>query len=321
MIKALAILAAFFAASAALAHESRPLAVFIAERADGRVDLRWRAPPSIDDANAPRVVLDAPCTAISPAESSRLSGSALYRCPAGAAIRLSVEYPLYNPSVSTLIRYGARDPTTTILSPGEARWTALRAEEAGGAGVAGAYFLLGVEHIVAGIDHVLFLAGLLLLARTPMRVLVTATGFTIAHSATLALVALDLVRVSVPAVEAAIALSIVFVAAEIARGDQTTIAFRRPALVALAFGLLHGAGFASALGEIGLPPSAKAPALLFFNIGVEAGQIMLIGAAFLAVRIAKLTLRPPWKSIERLAAYAIGVPAAYWTIERVLAAA
>jgi hypothetical protein len=162
----------------------------------------------------------------------------------------------------------------------------------------------------------------LVLARTPRRVLLTATGFTIAHSLTLALVALDVVRVSIPAVETLIAFSIVFVASEIARGEKATLSWRRPIIVAMTFGLLHGAGFAAALAEIGLPQTEKPAALLFFNLGVEAGQVMLAIAAFAAFwlgrraldasRLAPLTA----PAFERLAGYALGIVSAYWFIER-----
>ncbi|NWG92876.1 MAG: HupE/UreJ family protein, partial [Parvularculaceae bacterium] len=149
-------------------------------------------------------------------------------------------------------------------------------------------------------------------------------GFTIAHSVTLALVALGLLRVSVPAVEAVIALSIVFLATEIARGDKTTLAWRRPVLVASAFGLAHGAGFAAALGEVGLPKTETLGALLFFNLGVEAGQVAIIAAVFAmlfavrrAVPIIAALLR--LGLFRRAGGYALGVVSGYWFIERAAA--
>ncbi len=205
---------------------------------------------------------------------------------------------------------------TAILKPDETSW--VLPEPQSFAGVARSYFIIGVEHIAFGVDHLLFLAGLLFIAGTFHRAIVTATGFTLAHSLTLALVALDVIRVSVPAVEAVIALSIVFLAAEIARGDRTTIAWRHPAFVASAFGLIHGAGFAAALSEIGLPAGEKVSALLFFNLGVEAGQIAIILGVFGALAAASRYLQAPARgaAFARPLGYALGVVAAFWFIER-----
>ena len=142
------------------------------------------------------------------------------------------------------------------------------------------YLVLGVEHILLGIDHLLFVLALLLVVKGAGRVVATVTAFTVAHSITLAAATLGLVRVPGPPVEAVIALSIVFVAAEIVHGAQGRpgLTARWPWLVAFTFGLLHGFGFAGALGEIGLPQNAIPLALFFFNVGVELGQLLFVAA-------------------------------------------
>jgi hydrogenase/urease accessory protein HupE len=311
-------------ASAAQAHDSRPLAIVIEERAEGRGAYRWTAPGSIAPENRPAVVVGG-CKEIGRAIAAAdgLSGYGTFECAPGLeGLALGIDYPSANPSISTLVRLTRADGEviTDVLGPDIQEWQAPPTATFGG--VAKSYVILGVKHILIGIDHVLFLFGLLLLARTPARVLVTVTGFTVAHSITLALVALDLVRVSVPAVETLIALSIVFVAAELARGDRQSLAARQPVLIASCFGLLHGAGFASVLGEIGLPQTEKVAALLFFNVGVEAGQVLLIAGAFAAAAALRVFRRlAPGAplvptGIERLAAYGLGGVSAFWFFGR-----
>ncbi len=322
----LALLAAaffIFPCAPANAHESRPLFIDIAEHDGGRVSLRAVAPASVDVANLPKISLGAPCSTIAERRRALRTLEADYACPAIAGTTLSIVWPAFNPSVTTLIRarFKDGDSRTAVLPPDQSEW-ALPAPHFF-SGVARSYFVIGIEHILFGIDHLLFLAGLLVLAGTFRRAGVTATGFTLAHSLTLALVALDVIRVSVPAVEAVIALSILFLAAEIARANRSTLAWRRPALVASAFGLVHGAGFAAALSEIGLPATEKTAALLFFNLGVEAGQIAIILSVFAALFTARRAmLFPPAKMTERILrafTYALGAIAAFWFVERTAA--
>ena len=315
-------LAAFLApfvllAAPAFAHDTRPLFVEIAAD-DGVVSLRSVTPRSVDAENAPAVRLAAPCELVAERRRGVRTIEANYRCESLAGVRLEIEWPAFNPSLTTIMRaeLGDGEMRTAILEPDETSWAL--PEPQSFAGLARSYFVIGVEHIFFGADHLFFLAGLLFIAGTFRRAIVTATGFTLAHSLTLALVALDIVRVSVPAVEAAIALSIVFLAAEIARGNRTTIAWRRPALVAGVFGLVHGAGFAAALSEIGLPAGEKFSALLFFNLGVEAGQVAVILGAFGALLAASRAFRAPARgaAFARPLGYALGVIAAFWFVER-----
>ncbi|HEX2478678.1 MAG TPA: HupE/UreJ family protein [Geminicoccaceae bacterium] len=180
------------------------------------------------------------------------------------------------------------------------------------------YLGLGIEHILLGIDHLLFVLGLLLLVSGPWMLIKTITAFTVAHSITLALATLGLVAVPSRPVDAAIALSIVFLGAEILRARQGRpgLAARAPWVVAFAFGLLHGLGFAGALTQLGLPPGEIPQALLFFNVGVEIGQLLFV-ATFLALAWALRALQVAWpRWSEPLPAYAIGTVAAFWFIER-----
>lgn len=185
--------------------------------------------------------------------------------------------------------------------------------------VALTYLALGVEHILSGIDHLLFVLALLMVVVGWRRLVGTVTAFTVAHSITLALAALGVVHVPGPPVEAIIALSIVFVAAEIIRGRQGNLGLtaRLPWIVAFTFGLLHGFGFASALSEIGLPQSSIPLALFTFNVGVEIGQLIFVAAVLVLYAIGKRlqpTL-PEWA--WRVPSYAIGGIAAFWVLERV----
>jgi hydrogenase/urease accessory protein HupE len=180
------------------------------------------------------------------------------------------------------------------------------------------YAYLGFEHILAGIDHLLFVLALMILVKGQKKLLGTITAFTVAHSLTLGAATLGWIEVPGPPVEACIALSIVLIAVEIVHSHQGRkgLTERLPWLVAFTFGLLHGLGFAGALGEVGLPQAAIPLALLFFNIGVELGQL-----AFVAVvlSLAFGLRRVPWTIPTwswRIAPYAIGSIAAFWVIER-----
>ena len=194
-------------------------------------------------------------------------------------------------------------------------------ERPGRGSVALTYFSLGVEHILTGIDHLLFVLALLIITGGTMRLLWTVTAFTVAHSITLALATLGFVHVPSPPVEAVIALSIVFVAAEILHGWQGVkgLTVRAPWIVAFTFGLLHGFGFAGALAEIGLPQGQIPLALFFFNVGVEAGQLVFI-AAILAIFAATRHFRPRLpRWAELVPPYAIGSIAMFWVIQRIAA--
>jgi hypothetical protein len=185
--------------------------------------------------------------------------------------------------------------------------------------VAWAYLVLGVEHILSGIDHLLYILALLFLVRGWRRIMATMSAFTATHSLTLSAAALGWVHVPQPPVEACIALSIVFVAREIVetRHGRPGLTGRWPWVVSFTFGLMHGFGFAGALAEVGLPTRAIPVALLFFNVGVEVGQLLFVAgvlAVFAAVSRVPRRL-PAWA--EGIPAYVIGSVAMFWVIERV----
>jgi hydrogenase/urease accessory protein HupE len=217
---------------------------------------------------------------------------------------------------------------TERLSPTR---TAFVIQATPGAGeVAATYLRLGIEHILFGFDHLLFVLALVILVREWRRVAVTVTAFTIAHSITLAAATLGFVNVPGRPVEATIALSIVLVSVEIlnARRGKPSLTARLPWLVAFSFGLLHGFGFAGALAEAGLPQHAIPVALLFFNVGVETGQLVFVAAVLSLIwllrhaasqLLAAALVKRAFDRLDVTIAYGIGVVAAYWLIERTTA--
>jgi hypothetical protein len=188
-----------------------------------------------------------------------------------------------------------------------------------GSGAAiGAYFGLGVEHIWTGYDHLLYLIGLMLLVGNLRSLLGVITAFTAAHSLTLAASVLGIVRLQPAPVEAAIALSILFVAVELRRGQlgKPGFAHAHPWVVAFAFGLLHGFGFAGALRSIGLPDGAVAAPLLLFNLGIEAGQCLFVAGLAALFWLLVRQLPSARMALHRGLPVVIGSLAAWWLIER-----
>jgi len=188
-------------------------------------------------------------------------------------------------------------------------------------GVAWTYLVLGVHHILVGFDHLLYILAMLFLVKGWRRIVVTMSAFTMTHSLTLTAAALGWIHVPQPPVEACIALSIVFVAREIvqARRGRPGLTARWPWVVSFSFGLMHGFGFAGALAQVGLPDRAIPVALLFFNIGVEVGQLVFVAVALglLALLPKSPNTWPRWAGA--VPAYAIGAVAMYWVIERMVA--
>lgn len=222
-----------------------------------------------------------------------------------------------------LIRIECLDGTTQVarLTPSAPSFVVEAAPNA--SQVAITYLRLGVEHILTGWDHLLYILAMLLLVGGWRRVVLTMSAFTATHSLTLTAAALGWVHVPQPPVEACIALSILFVASEIVRSRQGRpgLTQRWPWAISFTFGLMHGLGFAGALSEVGLPQKAIPAALLFFNLGVEAGQILFIAFVFaIAVAVRKVARRitlpqPTW--VWRIPPYAIGAVAAFWFIQRI----
>lgn len=177
------------------------------------------------------------------------------------------------------------------------------------------YFVIGVEHILLGIDHLLFVVGLVLLVGFTRGLIWAVTAFTLSHSLTLVLSMLDLIGVPIGPVEVVIALSIVLVIRE-AMSRRETLTRRWPWLVAFGFGLIHGLGFASALGSIGLPSQQEFTALLAFNLGVEGGQLAALGLFWMAARGFRLVPNAPERAAWLSACYLAGTAATFWTLER-----
>ena len=183
-----------------------------------------------------------------------------------------------------------------------------------------AYVTLGIEHILVGLDHLLFVACLIYISRTRKKLILTITGFTLAHSVTLIMATTGVMSIPIIPVEAVIALSIVFLAIEIAKNNQQSISLRYPVLVSSSFGLLHGFGFASVLAEIGLPANEKITALLFFNIGVEIGQLLFVVSLLLLYKLL-IMFKPSltMDNLRHITSYSCGSIATYWLIERLVA--
>lgn len=187
------------------------------------------------------------------------------------------------------------------------------------------YTELGIEHILIGLDHLLFVACLVYISGTRRKLFYTITGFTLAHSVTLFLSANNLIVIAIEPVEAVIALSIIFLAWEIAKNKQHSLSLRYPVLVSSSFGLLHGFGFAAVLSEIGLPESEKGLALLSFNLGVELGQLAFVIVLFLLVKLLSKAYQLLSKKTLTLAmlrlpiSYLCGSTATFWFIERLSA--
>ncbi len=313
-------------------HDARPNYVQITETDENTFSVSWKVPGSLPDSALPYPTLPDGCSADRQPAWQRSGadyvGQQVYRCDTPLSGKsVGIEFPIINPSLSTLykIRLASGEEHVRILKPGETEWTVPDAENR--FAVATEYTQLGIEHIWVGIDHLLFVACLLLIAKTSRRLLITITGFTVAHSITLALSALDLVRVPTPPVEAAIALSVVFLAWEIAKGNKESLAYRYPVAVSSSFGLLHGFGFAAVLRDIGLPQTELPTALLFFNVGVEIGQILFVLALLVSFFVFRPALRRllwsarnhevHWTSLTAPASYVIGSIASFWMIERI----
>jgi hypothetical protein len=311
---------------AAQAHEGRPVYIEVQADAAGNTSLRWKIPPVMRTADLPLILLSgggcAPAADTPVANAPALIGRRTYRCPQPPET-VDLRYPASNPALSALVLYRRADGSSShIMVPPDQRIIPLP-RPAGLWAVARGYATAGVDHILEGYDHLLFVLCLMLLARTLRATIVTVTGFTLGHSLTLGAASLGHLSLPPTLVEPLIAFSILLLAAEAARGRTDTLASRHTALVAAAFGLLHGLGFAGALREIGLPEGHQIPALLFFNIGVEAGQVLFVAVAFSAYALLRRlpTRAAPTAATQRaLVLYPAGAIAAFWTIERVTGA-
>jgi hydrogenase/urease accessory protein HupE len=315
-------------ASIACGHEIRPAYLQIDEVGPGRYQLLWRM-PVLSGMRLP-VVLRLPDEVhdLTGPTQQDLPDSVVERGVIDGGARglrgKRIEFPGLQATVTdVLVRVQMLDGThsTTLVRPSQP-WVDIATQQ-GPLAVVGTYLAHGVEHILFGFDHLLFVLALIVIVRNTRMLLLTVTAFTVAHSITLSLATLGVVHVPGPPVEACIALSILLVASEIARlqRGEPSLTASRPWAVAFAFGLLHGLGFASALIDIGLPQSDVPLALFAFNVGVELGQLAFIAAVLGVMRLAKLLPIPAIaESRLRIATgYIIGSVAAFWFIERLAA--
>jgi hydrogenase/urease accessory protein HupE len=263
------------------------------------------------------------CREVVPPKQRDLSGALVERsilaCGLAGLRGKRIDFPGLQATITdVLVRMAFADGTTTVELVRPSKPYVEIASRPGHLQIAGSYGAHGINHILLGFDHLLFVLGLMLMVSGVGRLVNTITAFTVAHSITLALATLGYVHVPGPPVEAAIALSILLVAVEIVRMRRGEPSFtsRSPWVVAFAFGLLHGLGFAGALASVGLPQSDIPFALFAFNVGVEAGQLVFV-AGCLALFWLLRRVRVAWPVWSRtVPVYALGSLAAFWFFER-----
>ncbi|HTB62807.1 MAG TPA: HupE/UreJ family protein [Opitutales bacterium] len=316
-------LLAMAAAPLAHAHEIRPAYLEFQETTPDTYAVLWKV-PLINNAPSGFSPLLPPNAKISAGVAHETIGGTYYEhytltIPGGLTGQTIAVTGPAAALADVLVRIVRLDGTVQFLRLTPATPTAL-VEAASGAWKTGlTFFNLGIQHILMGVDHLLFVLGLLLIVRDRWMLLKTITAFTVAHSITLAVATLGYASAPLPPLNAAIALSILFLGPEIVRVQrgQTSLTIEQPWLVAFAFGLLHGFGFASGLTSLGLGKSEIPWALLSFNIGVEAGQLFFVAVILLLERSFKVLVMqwPRWA--QALPGYTVGGLGAYWTIQRV----
>jgi hydrogenase/urease accessory protein HupE len=316
---------AILPAVSASAHEVRPAYLELTEEAPGSFNVLFKTPMQGDLRLALNVSFSGGAKNATPVV-SRMTGDSMvqtWRVQAiepltGQSVRIDgLDYTM----TDALLRVQFLNGRSWLQNLTPATPSATIPAEQTGLAVAATYAQLGVEHILLGIDHLLFVLGLVLLVKNRWMLLKTITAFTIAHSITLAVATFGYARIPAPPLNAAIALSILFLGLEIARSrrGRASLAIRNPWIVAFAFGLLHGFGFASGLALTGLPQGDIPLALLSFNIGVEVGQLGFVALVLLLEKSFKaLEVRWP-RAVEMLPAYSVGGLGAFWTLDRVIA--
>lgn len=306
------------------ADEARPGYLQLTLQESGKVSLLLKIPAAGDRRLGLYPALPDNCLIAEPSvayiENNAYTERASFSCAGGLTGRTIGIDGLSGTMTDVLARVERPDGTTQVarLTPSSPTFVVTAVPDM--ATVATTYLKFGTTHILSGNDHLLFILALLILVAGTRTLIWTITAFTLAHSITLAAATLGLVEFPQAPVEAVIALSIVFVASEIihARNGRPGLTQRRPWAIAFTFGLLHGFGFAGALTEVGLPEQAVPLALLFFNLGVEVGQLMFVGAILLLIALGKYLLRNPPDWVPAATAYAIGTIASFWTIERIV---
>lgn len=322
------------ASAPVLGHDARPIYVDIAEINSKNIELYWKAPPNVPREQIPSVQMPGYCKPKSGLgnylDISGFGRKQSFTCDQMLdGGQVSIAFPSVVPPLSILIQltYANGQRHSSVLAPGTAIWDIPSRESR--ATVVFDYIKLGFVHIWSGMDHLLFIGCLLLLARTLRRILWAISGFTIAHSLTLALSTLGLVSFPIQLVEALISLSILMLAVEIVSDEQRSFMKKYPVNGSLIFGLLHGFGFSSGLKEIGLPQTESAFALISFNLGVEIGQLLFIAVLtvfyFFFYKIGKhfFSNLGTWVSAQRalfvlFSGYLVGGFSGYLTIDRVV---
>jgi hydrogenase/urease accessory protein HupE len=315
----------FFIACTGLvsAHESQPGTLEIKQLATDRYDVTWRAPIYYGKPHPARLLLPEAWQNIVQPTERRMADSIVFRRVIKAG-KKSIEgdivrFPGLEATITDVfVRLTRLDGTmmTAVVLPTRP-YVELRGERSWSA-TAGEYVGLGFHHIMLGIDHLLFVLGLLLIVQSRMMLFKTITSFTVAHSITLAIATLGFASVPLPPLNAAVALSILFLGPEIVRSwrGETSLTIQYPWIVAFMFGLLHGFGFASGLSTTGMPSAELPWALLFFNVGVELGQVAFVFLILLLARSFRI-LEIHWpRWVEMAPGYAVGSLGAYWTIQR-----
>jgi hydrogenase/urease accessory protein HupE len=323
LILLIASVVALLLPAVAAAHESQPGLLELRQLAEDRWEVVWRAPVYYGKPHPARLELPSHWRLVAEPTVRQLADSALHRqivaLDGGAFDGSLVRFPGLEATITDVFVRVARldgSESSQVVRPtkplaelrGDRPWTR----------TAGEYLVLGFHHILLGIDHLLFVLGLLIIVRGTRQLVETITAFTVAHSITLALATLGLASVPGPPLNAAIALSILFLGPELVRvwRGQTSFTIRHPWVVAFGFGLLHGFGFASGLSTVGMPKAEIPLALAMFNIGVELGQLAFVALILLSCRAARI-LEFRWPRRAALApAYLIGSLGAYWTIQR-----
>ncbi len=305
------------------AHEVRPAYLELRQTESETYGVLFKVPGRGDDLRLGLYVeLPAGCTNTTEPRASMINNALTERwtvkCAHGLAVGAIHIAGLSETTTDVLVRLERLDGTTQVtrLTPSAPSFVVEAAPRA--LEVARTYTVLGIEHILAGIDHLLFVLALLIITGGGWRLVKTVTAFTISHSLTLTAATLGFVHVPQQPVEAVIALSIVFVAAEIVRMHRglPSITARAPWLVAFIFGLMHGLGFAGGLSEAGLPAGHIPTALLFFSVGVEAGHVLFIGVVLFLIAQGRRARIPFPRWAELVPAYGIGTVAMFWFIER-----
>ncbi len=313
-------------ANAVLADEMRPGYLEIRESSENVFSVLWKVPAKGDRKLALDAQLPANCKNRKQAEARLVNAAYIQRwivvCDGGLVGKSISIAGLDSTNTDVLVRleFANGVSQSVLLTPADSSFRI--PAQASSSQVISTYTMLGIGHILMGFDHLLFVFALLLIVNGRRRLLWTVTAFTLAHSLTLAAATLGLIFVPQQPVEAVIALSILFLAMEIVHGKRghPGAAARWPWLVAFIFGLLHGFGFAGALAEVGLPQQAIPLALVFFNVGVELGQLLFIASILLLAWVLLQLKQPKLMSrIETTTVYVIGSLSSFWLIERVAA--